>query len=135
MKDSYTKFLIYQGYDKSTPNLDQTIDTLFNVLNDYKYFNTYNQDLFKQVVTTIHSAKGLEYKQIIIFADNYNFKDDDNRFLHYVAVTRPEEKLLILCDGNYSFNNYMSKINNAIGETKKLGIEIEVDDITKIMND
>ena len=135
LKESYTEFLIYQGYDECTPNLNQTIDTLFNVLNDDKYFNTYNQDLFKQVVTTIHSAKGLEYKQIIIFADNYNFQDDDNRFLHYVAVTRPEEKLLILCNGKYSFNNYMREINNAIGETKKLDIEIEVDDIIKIMND
>lgn len=135
LKESYINLIVYLGYDGTAQNINQTANTLLSVLNNYKYFNTYNPDLFKQVCTTIHSAKGLEYKQIIIFADNYRFQDDDNRFLHYVAVTRPEEKLLILCNGRSSYKNYLRKISSAIAETKKIGIDIELDNIIKVISD
>lgn len=76
----------------------------------------------KLTMSTMHSAKGKEWKHVIIFADDNvtfpsfdgitdmiakknNMSDisgslDENRRLHYVAMTRAKEKLAIFTDKN-----------------------------------
>jgi UvrD-like helicase family protein/nuclease-like protein/AAA domain-containing protein len=60
-------------------------------------------------VQTIHSAKGLQYRVVILmWADLLpsGFPDSDaeqERRLMYVALTRPEDMLFITCSGNSSF--------------------------------
>ena len=46
---------------------------------------------------TVHAAKGLEFKQVIIFAKNFNLNRNDDE-LHYVATTRAKNKLVIKID-------------------------------------
>lgn len=60
-------------------------------------------------VQTIHSAKGLQYRVVILmWADLLpsGFPDSDveeERRLMYVALTRPEDMLFITCSGNSAF--------------------------------
>lgn len=45
---------------------------------------------------TLHSSKGLEYDQVIIFASDYNLENKEDINNHYVAVTRAKSKLIII---------------------------------------
>ncbi|MGJ3954660.1 ATP-binding domain-containing protein, partial [Limosilactobacillus mucosae] len=48
------------------------------------------------VATTVHSSKGLEYDQVIIFANDYDLDNENDVYNHYVAVTRAISKLIII---------------------------------------
>ena len=63
---------------------------------------------------TIHSAKGLEFNQVIMFAKDFDIDKDSAE--HYVAVTRAKEKLVIVMDNC----KYLKSI-------KKLCSNIELD--------
>ena len=51
------------------------------------------------LVTSCHGAKGLEFKYVILIADGFNYRQDrieSERRLFYVAMTRAEEKLILV---------------------------------------
>jgi ATP-dependent DNA helicase RecQ len=51
------------------------------------------------LVTSFHGAKGLEFKYVILIADGFNYRQDrieSERRLFYVAMTRAEEKLILV---------------------------------------
>lgn len=78
---------------------------------------------------TIHAAKGLEYEQIILFADDFDFTSPENRELHYVASTRAKSKLIIIAynDWNsYKFWTYLKSRAEIEG--------VELDKIIKRVN-
>ncbi|MEG0963678.1 MAG: ATP-binding domain-containing protein, partial [Lachnospiraceae bacterium] len=105
------------------------------VITDEQYISTYNSDKFRHVVTTIHSAKGLQYAQVIVLADNYNLQNEEDLNLHYVAVSRPEKRLLVLC--NYSTLNgkaYCAAVKNNITQVNNLGIDVNIDDVAECLN-
>ncbi|MDD4370840.1 MAG: UvrD-helicase domain-containing protein [Anaerostipes sp.] len=122
------------GYELSERTAKE-IEVLFQVINDDEYIPTYNSEKYKHVITTIHSAKGLQYKQVIVLAENYNLNILEDCNLHYVAVSRPEEKLLVLC--NYRNSNgkaYCNAIKSNIQRIKKLGFDIEMRDVAVCFN-
>ena len=55
------------------------------------------QDQYQYKAMTIHSAKGLEWDQILIFAEDFPLDSIENRCLYYVAVTRAKQRVVILC--------------------------------------
>ena len=101
------------------------IQILYNVVNDDRYIHTYNQNKYKNITSTIHSAKGLEYEQVIIIGNDYNFSDEEDRYLHYVAVSRPKNRLLILVKDDLRGGEYFNELNRVIKETNNIGFEIE----------
>lgn len=123
----------YLGYIDSEETIKKEIKLLFEVVNDSKLEPTYNQDSYKHTSGTIHSSKGLEFKQVIINAQNYDFSRADILFLHYVAVTRPEEKLLILAENNWVYRRYKGYIDNAIALTQALGFDLSINEVIKIV--
>ncbi len=80
----------------------------------------FNSNKYKRIATTIHTAKGLSFDQVIILdCDFNNIKDNqDNKNLHYVAITRPREKLLILTN-NINESHYFSYVYNLISHRGK----------------
>lgn len=64
---------------------------------DSKYENSFNGKELKHKIMTVHAAKGLEFKQVIIFAKNFNLNRNDDE-VHYVATTRAKNKLVIKID-------------------------------------
>lgn len=122
------------GYE-SSEKIRTEVSTLYQVINDEQYIPTYNSDTFKHVVTTIHSAKGLQYSQVIVLADNYNLRNEEDLNLHYVAVSRPEKRLLVLC--NYSTLNgkvYCATVKNNITQVRNLGIDVNIEDVAECSN-
>lgn len=129
-----TKLYDLVGYETNS-KIKEECKVLYEIVNDEKYFATYNSERFERVVTTVHSAKGLQYEQVIILAENYNLDDEAQLNLHYVATSRPEKRLLILC--NYSTQNgkkYCARLKENVEKVKELGIDIELKDVAICIN-
>ncbi|MBR8831697.1 MAG: ATP-dependent DNA helicase Rep [Chroococcopsis gigantea SAG 12.99] len=60
------------------------------------------------LVTTCHTAKGLEFRKVILLTDKFKCDDESERRLFYVGMTRAKEELILCCTGKNAF----------IGETK-----------------
>ncbi len=124
------KFL---GFLDKTEKMMLEVNVVFNVISDDQNIYFYNQERYLFTSGTIHSSKGLEFNQVIINAGDYDLSKDDMKFLHYVAVTRPEKKLLILANGDTIFNRYMEYIDEAVTETQNLGFDISTENVIKII--
>ncbi|WP_285765897.1 ATP-dependent helicase [Peribacillus sp. SI8-4] len=131
-EENCIKLYDYLGYSEDLDKIKKEIGKLYEVVNDEKYIPTYNQDRYKLTSGTIHSSKGLEFEQVIINAQDYDMTKDGMNFLHYVAISRPEERLLIIAKEGF-MDRYKANIDNAISETLKLGLEIEISKVIKIM--
>lgn len=104
---------LYNNLNFELTNVEKRaiIDTIEN--NKYKI--AYENIEFKHIVTTIHSSKGLEYDEVIIFANHYNLEKDEDIRNHYVAITRAKEKLVIFYDrGNVISNKYTNYLTSRI---------------------
>lgn len=126
------KFYEYLGYKEDLDKIKEEIAILFKVVNDEKYIPTYNQDNYYLTAGSIHSSKGLEFSQVIIHAQDYDLSNEDSLYLHYVAITRPEDRLLIIGQKEV-INKYENYIHSAIKLTKSLGINIDIDKVFKII--
>jgi len=131
-KEQSVNLYNHLGYIDDIQKIESEIEKLFEVVNDDKYIPTYNQEEYKLTSGTIHSSKGLEYKQVIINAKDYDLSRQDIRYLHYVAITRPEEKLLIIAS-EYSIERYKGYIEKAIIRTRELGITIDMNNVIRII--
>lgn len=92
---------------------EKEIELFKDTIENKIYDNSYNGKEFKHKIMTIHSSKGMEFEQVLIYANDFidrdgNFTEDK---LHYVAVTRAKSKLIINLD-NTSYINYISSICN-----------------------
>ncbi|WP_232700184.1 UvrD-helicase domain-containing protein [Brevibacillus daliensis] len=131
-EENCIKLYEYLGYSEDLDTTKNEIGILYKVVNDEKYIATYNQDRYKLTSGTIHSSKGLEFEQVIINARDFNMTRDGINFLHYVAISRPEERLLIIAQNSF-MDRYKGYIENVISETQKLGIKIELENVIKII--
>lgn len=123
----------YLGYEDDSKKVESEIKVLFQVINDEQYIPTYNQDRYRFTTGTIHSSKGLEFPQVIINAQDYDFGKEEIEFLHYVAVSRPEKRLLIV-GNDYSISRYKRHIQDMILKTRALGLDIQEKAVIKYIN-
>jgi len=112
----------YLGDPIDEEKYEQEIEKLLETISDIKYLPTYNQQLYKHVITTIHSSKGLQYDQVIILSNDYFYYNEFKEQLHYVAVSRPKEKLLVLLNNHI----YIDKLSECVKKTSELGFDIEI---------
>lgn len=83
----------------------------------------------KHVSITIHSSKGLEFNQVIIFAEDYDLTNDDQRNNHYVAVTRAKEKLIIVKRDNANAENFEVSLKDIF-----LQNSLRLNDLVKVID-
>ena len=131
-EENCIKLYGYLGYTENFDKIKKEVSKLYEVVNDEKYMPTYNQERYKLTSGTIHSSKGLEFEQVIINAQDYDMTRDGTNFLHYVAISRPEERLLIIAQNGF-MDRYKGYIHDVISKTKNLGIEIEVEKVIKFI--
>ena len=117
----------YFGYTSSENNIKKLIATI----NDEEYHAAFKMDELQHVSITFHSSKGLEFDQVIVFANDYQLDDNDSICNHYVAVTRAKSRLIIvkLCD--YKQYNGMKYFDNLTKMFEKAGIR--PDDVMQII--
>ena len=74
----------------------------------------FSPEKYNHVAMTIHSSKGLEFEQVIVFAEDYALSNIESIYNHYVAVTRARSKLIIVrikdSDKADKFQNNIEKI-------------------------
>lgn len=77
----------------------ENLTRLLATLNDKEEWQALKKDMsqLKYTSMTIHAAKGLEYDQVVIFADDYYDyrKCAIDIYIHYVAATRAKKRLYI----------------------------------------
>lgn len=134
-KENTYKLYKYLGYDEITEKIELEIEKVFKIINDNQYILTYNQDDYELTSITIHSSKGLEFDQVILNASDYALNNDENRYLHYVAISRPKNKLLIIAENINVLNNYKNQIEKYLNETNEAlkNSNIKLEEIIKII--
>jgi len=80
--------------------IEDHIQKLYETINDRKFHNYFYAKELQNVSMTFHSSKGLEFDQVILFAEDYNLNDFPSVCNHYVSVTRSKERLIVICLSN-----------------------------------
>lgn len=128
------KLYNFLGFEFSN-KIQKEIEMLFSVIENEEYIPTYNSEEYEHIITTIHSAKGLQFPQVMLLADNYNLTNENDINLHYVGVTRPQYRLLILVDYRKSNGKvYCNTLNNNIKKLEMFVGEITRDEVVKCTN-
>ena len=107
----------YLGYATKNEHLKK----LFETVTDKKYHVAFEPDKYQHVAITFHSSKGLEFEQVIVFAEDYRLSDVSSLCNHYVAVTRAKSKLIIVKQNSYNANCFQVNLEKLFA---KSGVKI-----------
>ena len=98
------------------------LDKLYRTISNTSFHAAFENEKYEHIAITIHSSKGLEFEQVIIFAEDYRLSDMPSIYNHYVAVTRAKSKLIIVKQSNYDANCFQKNLEK-IFATSGLTIE------------
>lgn len=104
---------IYLGYVTRTDHLKK----LYQTVTDKKFYAAFETEKYQHIAITFHSSKGLEFEQVIVFAEDYRLSDASSLCNHYVAVTRAKSKLIIVKLDNYNANCFQSNIERLFSQS------------------
>ena len=105
-KVSVNKLAEYLGYKTKADHLNKLYQTISN-----KSFSVaFEPDKHQHIAITFHSSKGLEFEQVIVFAEDYRLSDMSSIYNHYVSVTRAKNKLIIVMLNNYNASCFQKKL-------------------------
>lgn len=121
--DRIKRLASFLGYETK----DIHIKKLYTTIVDKNYHYYFLQDGLQNTSMTFHSSKGLEFDQVILFAEDYNLYYEDSIYNHYVAATRAKEKLIIIyLDGNNDKKFYKNLSAKASTISKKVADFMEI---------
>lgn len=116
---SLTAFATYLGYSLKKRNIKKLLDTITNE----KYYVAFEPEKYKNIAITLHSSKGLEFDQVILFADDYRLNDLSSINNHYVAITRAKSKVVIVrYENSYNSNIFTRNLGDIFA---KCNIELK----------
>ena len=99
------------------------IKKLLNTIQDKTWHAAFHTEDFQHTAITFHSSKGLEFDQVILFAEDYSdFSEPSTIFNHYVASTRAKTKLIIVSTGNFHAQRFLTNLTNTFAQT---GVRLE----------
>ena len=75
---------------------EEHITKLYKTIIDETYHPAFQIEEYRSIAITFHSSKGLEFDQVLIFADDYILNDESSIYNHYVATTRAKNRLIII---------------------------------------
>ncbi|HEY0222517.1 MAG TPA: ATP-dependent helicase [Lactovum miscens] len=97
---------------------EEDLDCLFKTVSDKKYIDIFETDKYLHKAMTCHSSKGLQFDQVILFAEDFSLKKQDDFYLHYVAVTRAKSKIIIIDTGTYWAKQFNTNICKKLTSNK-----------------
>lgn len=103
---------------------DEHLKKLFETITDEKYHVAFETEKYQHIAITFHSSKGLEFEQVIVFAEDYHLSDISSLCNHYVAVTRAKRKLIIVKLSNYNANCFQSNLEKIFARS-----DVELNDV------
>lgn len=95
--ESVNKLAEYLGYVTHSEHIDK----LFSTISESIYQVAFELDKYQNISLTFHSSKGLEFDQVIVFAEDYKLDELNGLYNHYVASTRGKTKLIIIDTHNH----------------------------------
>lgn len=104
---------VYLGYETRTDHLKK----LYQTITDEKFHVAFEAEKYRHIAITFHSSKGLEFEQVIIFAEDYRLSDVSSLCNHYVAVTRAKSKLIIVKLSNYNANCFQTNLTKIFAKS------------------
>ena len=96
----------YLGYATRGDHLEK----LYRTISETRFHVAFEPEKYKHIAITFHSSKGLEFEQVIIFAEDYRLSDMESIYNHYVAVTRAKSKLIIVTMNNYGSSCFKTNL-------------------------
>jgi len=96
----------YIGY----PTRKEHLNNLYQTISDTTFHVAFEPEKYQHIAITFHSSKGLEFEQVIVFAEDYRLSDMGSIYNHYVAVTRAKSKLIIVEMNEYNANCFHRNI-------------------------
>lgn len=121
--ESFNNYVITLAeYLNYSINHDEHLEKLFQTINDTSLHVAFEPEKYKHISITFHSSKGLEFDQVIIFAEDYRLNDMASIYNHYVAVTRAKSKLIIVKVDNLNANLFERNLSKIL-ELSNLSIE------------
>lgn len=108
-----SEMAIYLGYDTRADHLNKLYQTISNT----NFHVAFEADKYQHVSITFHSSKGLEFEQVVVFAEDYRLSDMASVYNHYVAVTRAKSKLIIVKLNNYNANCFQTNLSRLFAES------------------
>lgn len=88
------------------------VEKLYQTITGTTFHVTFEPEKYQHIAIIFHSSKGLEFKQVIVFAEDYLLSDVVSAYYHYVAVTRAKSKLIIVKLNEYNANCYQRNLAN-----------------------
>lgn len=104
---SVNKLAEYLGYQTRTDHLSK----LYRTISDNNFYAAFETDKYQHIAITFHSSKGLEFEQVIVFAEDYRLSDMPSIYNHYVSVTRAKNKLIIVKQNNDNANCFQENLS------------------------
>lgn len=83
-----------------------------------RYYPAFNPDHFQNIAITFHSSKGLEFDQVILFAEDYSLNDMSSIYNHYVAITRAKHKVVIVKLNKYYANCFQYNLARIFAQSQ-----------------
>lgn len=109
---------------------DEHIKMLYKTIKEPEYHPAFSMNNYKNVSITFHSSKGLEYDQVILFAEDYRLNDMQSIYNHYVASTRAKSKLVIVYIKNgYNDGIFANNLNKILAKSN-----LKARDILTVIN-
>lgn len=93
------------------------VEKLFQTISDASFHVAFEPEKYQHIAITFHSSKGLEFDQVIVFAEDYRLSDMASVYNHYVAVTRAKTKLVIVKLSDYNANMFQKNIVALLSES------------------
>ena len=118
--DSEDKFFIcveelagYLGYETQRKHIKKLYETIINEC----YHSAFEPEKYDHITITFHSSKGLEFDQVIIFAEDYRLGKASDVYNHYVAATRAKSKLIIVDTGTWQANAFSEGLEKIFNQS------------------
>lgn len=98
-QESFSQKVIELAEYLNYPTKKEHIDSLYETITSPRYAVALSPEKPSHCTLTFHSSKGLEFDQVILFAEDYAHNGNvsaEHINNHYVACTRAKEKLIII---------------------------------------
>lgn len=107
---------------------------LYQTILNKEYHSAFRVDSLKRLAMTVHSSKGLEFEQVVIFISDFNFKNEEEVHNHYVAVTRAKSKLIMVYIKPYAVpvtpqNNLIPILENSQVNIREVATVVDIDNV------
>ncbi|MDL2254395.1 ATP-dependent helicase, partial [Ruminococcaceae bacterium OttesenSCG-928-I18] len=90
------------------------INKLYETITHESFHPAIIQDIAGDVSITFHSSKGLEFDQVVIFAEDYRLYESTGIYNHYVASTRAKKCLIIVDNQSRNSRQFVTNLNDLI---------------------